>query len=141
MKRAPPIADPAVRAVFDSYPARLRAPLMKLRGLIFEAAAEAVAIGPLVETLKWNEPAYLPARPRTGSAVRLKALGADRYQALFHCQTTLIATFRSLYPNAFTFDGARGLVFAIGDAVPEAAFKHCAALSLSYHLKPSRRAG
>ncbi len=135
--KAPPIADPRVKAAYDAIPAKLRAPLLKLRRLIFEAAVEA-DVGDLIETLKWNEPAYLPAKPRVGTTVRLNAVDAQTSAALFHCQTTLLATFRAHYPKTFGFDGDRALLFKAGADIPEAAFKHCAALALTYHRKPAR---
>lgn len=71
MSRTRPFADPAVKAVFDAYPRSMRADLLALRALIFEAAAHP-AIGPLVETLKWGQPAYLPTTPRGAKLPRDK---------------------------------------------------------------------
>lgn len=51
MRRPPPFADAEVEAVFAAYPAGIRVDLLALRQLIFEAAAETEAVGPLVETL------------------------------------------------------------------------------------------
>ena len=95
-----PFADPAVEAVFASYRAGLRRPLLRLRSLIFDAA-RTVEAGELVETLKWQQPAYHPARRRIGTTVRIDAMpdGSDRYAMFVHCQTTLLATFRTLYPD------------------------------------------
>jgi hypothetical protein len=132
---AAPIDDPDVKAFFDSRPAPLRDALLGLRGLILAAAAETPGVGPLVETLKWGEPAYLPRTPRTGTTVRINAVkGAlDRYAAFFHCQTTLVESFRLLYPDQFRFDGNRAVILSLGEKVPEAAFRHCVALALTYH--------
>jgi hypothetical protein len=57
----------------------------------------------------------------------------------FHCQTSLVATFRELYPDSFAFQGNRALVFALADEVPEDALKHCIALALTYHTRPPTR--
>ena len=90
-KRSPPFSDPNVRSVFEAYPPKLRKDLLQLRGLIFETASGLEPVD-LVETLKWGQPAYLPAKPRTGSTVRIDALKNDpsRYGMFFHCQTTLV---------------------------------------------------
>ncbi len=132
-------ADPNVKSVFDAYPKPLRADLLHLRSLIFETAAEHNAIGDLVETLKWGQPAYHPAKPRTGSTLRIDAVKADPngYAMYFHCQTTLVDTFRQLYPADFTFEGNRALRFSHRKPVPDDALKHCIALCLTYHLRPS----
>jgi Domain of unknown function (DU1801) len=140
MKSAAPFGDPAVKAVFDAYPAAVRGPLLKLRHLILSTAKDTPGVGEMIETLKWGQPAYLPTRPRTGTTVRIDALkgrGA-RYAALFHCQTTLIATFRERYGDAFSFDGNRAMVFSAGAPIPERAFRHCIALALTYHAGAKR---
>lgn len=134
------ISAPKVRAVFDAYPARLRGPLLKLREIILKTAAETPGVGKLTETLKWGEPAYLRAQPNIGTTVRINAVkgSADRYAALFHCQTTLLPTFREMYPDAFVFEGNRALIFTAGKAVPVRPFKHCVALALTYHARGRR---
>ena len=135
MSRERPFADPAVRAAFDAYPREVRADLLALRELIFEAVAETDAVGPLVETLKWRQPAYLPARPRTGTTVRIDALDGRRYAMFVHCQTTLVSRFRETYPDLFRFDGKRAILFSHGESLPREELKHCVAMALTYHRK------
>jgi len=129
--------DPAVRAVFDAQAPALRAALLDLRGHVLAAAARSGRVGELVETLKWGEPAYLPKRARVGTTVRINALkgSADRYGAYFHCQTTLLESFRHLYPDAFSYEGNRAILLRVGEAYPADALRHCLTLALTYHLK------
>ena len=119
----------------------MRDALLRLRGLIFEAAAQTPGVGPLIETLKWGEPAYLPRTPRSGTTIRINAVKGSpaHYVALFHCQTTLVDSFRLLYPDIFVFSGHRAIVLNVGDPVAEAALKHCIALALTYHLPHAAR--
>lgn len=138
MRAKRPFADPAVRAAFDAYPRGVRAGLLALRALIFEAATEHEAIGPLTETLKWGQPAYLQARPRIGTTVRIDALDNRRYALLVHCQTSLTARFRETYPSLFEIDGKRAVVFATGAPLPRDELKHCIAIALTYHMLKSR---
>lgn len=140
-KATPPIGDPGVAKVFDACPEDLRADLLALRELVFEAALETPSIGPLVETLKWGEPAYLPARPKTGTTVRINRLkgASGRTAVFFHCQTTLVSTFRELYPDRFEFDGNRAIILRSGRCLPRRELKHCIALALTYHLTPAAR--
>jgi hypothetical protein len=128
--------DPTVAAAFDACAPAQRAALLALRGLILETAAETPGVGPLIETLKWGEPAYLPAKARVGTTVRINALkgSADGYALFVHCQTRLMESYRHLYPDSFVFEGDRALLFSTAQAVPEAALKHCVALALTYHL-------
>jgi hypothetical protein len=129
--------DPAVRAVFDAHPAPLRRALLALRQLILKTAAQTSGVGSLIETLKWGEPAYLPAKPRVGTTIRINTVkgSADRYAAYFHCQTTLVPSFRRLYRDEFRFEGNRAIVFSLHDEVPQDAFRHCVAMALTYHLR------
>ena len=130
------VSDPKVAAAFDAYPPALREALLNLRRLILHAAQDA-EVGDVVETLKWGQPAYLPAKPRIGTTVRIDALkgSADRYAVYVNCKTTLLDSYRLLYPEAFAFEGQRALIFSTEAEVPEAALKHCIALALTYHRK------
>lgn len=134
MRRTRPFADPAVRAAFDAYPRSIRADLLALRALIFEAASHP-AVGPLVETLKWGQPAYLPATPRTGTTIRIGAIDEGRYALFVHCQTTLAKRFRETYPGLFAIDGKRALMFAQGEKLPRDELKHCIQMALTYHAR------
>ena len=57
----------------------------------------------------------------------------------FHCLTTLVATFRELYPDELSFEGNRAIIFSEDEALPEDALRHCIALALTYHLNKRRR--
>ncbi|MBI1359700.1 MAG: DUF1801 domain-containing protein [Alphaproteobacteria bacterium] len=131
-------SDPAVKAVFDAYPQELRSALRELRALILDVAEAMPSVGKVDETLKWGQPAYRPAKPRTGTTVRIGPVrGSDEDYALFvPCQTTLIADFRELYKGRLRYLGDRGVIFTLGDAVPVEALKHCVALALTYHVRP-----
>jgi Domain of unknown function (DU1801) len=129
-------SDPAVDAVFDTYPAPLKARLLALRRLIFETARTTTGVGALQETLKWGQPSYLTADTKSGSTVRIDQVKSapDCYAIYFHCQTDLVATFRELYPAEFTYGGNRSILFNAKDKIPEPALRHCIALALTYHL-------
>ena len=137
MKKSPPFADPAVKAVFDAYPPLVRKALLQLRSMIFATAAETKGVGALTECLKWKQPAYLTRQSKSGSTIRIDAVRAqgDAYAAYFHCQTDLVARFRELYPTVFSFEGNRALHFKLGKPVPESQLRHCIALALTYHLR------
>jgi hypothetical protein len=111
--------------------------LLALRELILEAAEVTPRIGPVSETLKWGQPAYLPARPRVGTTVRIDGLKGrdDAIGLYFHCQTSLVSTFRELYPDMGEFQGNRAIVLSVDRTLPEDAVRHCAAMALTYHLK------
>ena len=123
-----------VKARFDAYDEPVRRRLLELRALIFATAGETDGIGPLEETLKWNEPAYLnPA----GTTIRLNAhKGSEsRYALYVHCQTDLIARYRQFYGDLLCLESNRAVIFDCADALPADAVKHCIAMALTYRLK------
>ena len=132
-----PFHNPSVAAVFEAYPAGIRKKLLALRELIFKTAAATKGVGPLVETLKWGEPAYITAQTRSGSTIRIdwKESNPGQYCMYFICTTTLVESFRTNFPNDFTFDGNRALVFRRQDPVPMDALASCVATALTYKLK------
>ena len=129
--------DPAVAAAFDAWPPAARRALLRLRDLILDAAEATPGIGTVMETLKWGQPAYRPARPRVGTTLRIDGIKGrdDAIGMYFHCQTTLVSTIRELYPQLGEFQGNRAIVFSLGRELPEDAIRHCVAQALTYHLK------
>ena len=134
--------DPAVDAVFNSYPKAVKARLLALRRLIFDTARMTEGVGALQETLKWSQPSYLTTETKSGSTVRIDQVKAvpNQVAIYFHCQTDLVATFRELYPTELSYGGNRSILLNAEDAVPEAALRHCVALALTCHLR-KRKAG
>jgi Domain of unknown function (DU1801) len=130
-----PFASAAVAQTFDTYPPALRRKLLALRALIFKTAAATNGVGALEETLKWGEPAYLTTQSKSGSTVRI-GLSKARPGACavyFNCNTTLVDTFRTLFPTALTFEGNRAIVLKAGERIPKDALSFCIAAALTYH--------
>lgn len=127
--------SPEVQAVLDGLPAAQRRRLAELRKLILETA-QATDVGPLVETLKWGEPAFLPATPRTGTTVRMNAVkgSADKVALYFPCQTTLVEDFRARHPD-LAYEGNRALVLPVDGPLPADALRDCIAQALTYHRR------
>jgi len=129
------LTNPSVERVFAAYPPVMRKKLLALRELILRTAAETEGVGELEETLKWGEPAYLTSSTGSGSTIRIdwKKKRPNEYAMYFNCQTTLVETFRTLFPNDFKFEGNRALVFGEADAIPMDALAFCIASALTYH--------
>ena len=127
--------NPAVKEVFESYPASMRAKLLVLRELIFESAASTTGVGELDETLKWGEPAYVTTQSKSGSPVRIayKAARPTQYAMYFICHTNLVETFKTMFPNDFRFEGNRAIVFEASDRVPTQELAWCITAALTYH--------
>ena len=122
--------DINVEKKFASYPADVAAQLKTLRELILSVAKQD-GIEDITETLKWGEPSYLS---NSGSAVRFdwKAKTPDQYCMYFNCKTTLVATFKEIYGDIFTYEGNIAIVFTMGQVIPLQELLHCISMSLRY---------
>jgi hypothetical protein len=116
----------------------MRRRLLRLRQLIFDTAA-GLGVGRLDETLRWGEPAYVTTTG-SGSTIRINRRRKDpkQYAMYFHCRTSLVDTFRAAFPDTFTFEGNRAIVFAEGGPVPVRELAVCISTALTYHRKASR---
>jgi len=124
--------DADVSAVFASYNKKDRQMLEQLRSLVLVAVAN---IGPelkLEESLKWGQPAY---RVPGGSPIRLgwSKKEPQGCAIFFHCQTSLVETFRTLFGDRLTYEGSRAIVFPADEEIPEAVVNQCITLALTYH--------
>ncbi|MEP6791921.1 MAG: DUF1801 domain-containing protein, partial [Ramlibacter sp.] len=83
------------------------------------------------------EPAYLTSQSKSGSTVRIawKKSAPSQYAMYFNCQTTLVDTFRTLFPDELKFEGNRAIVFGKADAVPADTLAFCVAAALTYHRR------
>jgi hypothetical protein len=126
-----------VAAVFAAYPECVRARLLEVRELIFDTAADIEAVGPLTETLKWGEPAYLAEATGSGSTIRLgRSRSPERECAvLFHCRTTLVDDFRERFPGVFAYEKNRAILLNARDPLPVPPLSTCLGMALTYHRR------
>lgn len=131
-----PIPQPVAEAL-SRYPAPIRARLLEIRALIFAEAEATPGVGPLSETLKWGEPAYLTEASKSGSTIRLGMVNSapDDCAVLFNCKTTLIDSFRSRFGDTFRFDGNRALLVDGTRPLPQLPLGLCLRAALTYHRR------
>lgn len=136
----PPVPDAVYRAL-SRHPDTVRARLLEIRLLIFAVAKDIGDVGPLTETLKWGEPAYLTEISRSGTTIRLGATREAPHNSalLFNCKTSLIDMFRNTFTADFTFEGNRALVIPTDRELPRAPLLFCLSAALTYHRR--RRTG
>ena len=127
--------DPAVAAAFASFPEPVRPALAGLRALIFAVAEATPAVGPVVETLKWGQPAYLTPVTKSGTTIRLGVPKRGGFALFTHCRTTLLVEFRDMFPGQFDFDGNRAILFADGDELPVDELRILIRNALTYHRR------
>ncbi len=138
---------PAITAEINAALARLnpavRPRLLELRRLIYEVASTTPAIGPLTETLKWGEPAYLTTASKSGTTIRLGVAKSapDDCALFFNCKTSLIQQFREQFSGHFRFEGNRALIISSQSDLPVTALLFCIHAALIYHkpVKPAVR--
>lgn len=121
-------------AAFAAFPDAERAGLMRLRALILAIAEETDGVGPLTETLKWGQPSYLTTKTQAGTTIRLGCPKTGGYALYVHCQTTLIADFRALFPDALVYEGNRAVLFDVDGELPVASLSLLIRRALTYHL-------
>ena len=128
--------NPEVAALFKSYPKEIRAKLLFLRRLIFDVASKTKGVGELEETLKWGQPSYLTTQTKSGSLVRIDQMKSQegKYAMFFHCQTTLVDSFKEMYRGQLEFGGNRSIIFDVKDRVPIDKLSQCISMALTYHL-------
>ena len=126
-----------VAAAFAGVPERVRARLLEVRDLIFETAAAIEGVGPLTETLKWGEPAYLTEATGSGSTIRLgRVRSSERDCAVFfNCRTTLVDDFRERFPDVFAFEKNRALLLDASKPLPRPPLSTCLVMALTYHRR------
>jgi hypothetical protein len=99
----------------------------------------------LEETLRWGAPAYLTRQSGSGSTIRL---GCPKSQpghcaVYFNCNTDLVDSFRTLFPQELHFEGNRAIVFGPDEPIDKQALALCIGAALTYHRdrkKQRRRA-
>jgi len=136
MTKRKSIENAEVAAVFEAYPKEIKPKLMFLRQLIFDVASRTDGVGELEETLKWGQASYLTTQTKSGSLVRIDQIKTQegKYAMFFHCQTTLVDTFKEMYRGQFEFGGNRSIIFSTKDKVPVDELSQCILMALTYHL-------
>lgn len=129
--------NPVVQQVFDAAPPVARAGMLALRGLIFEVAAGLPKVGPIEESLRWGEPAYLTPVSRSGSTIRLGAPKAGGFALYCNCRTSLIADLRDMAGHAVRTEGNRAVLFADVAEIDHSLIGTLIARALTWHCRPA----
>ncbi len=122
-----------VQKKLDSFSSDIKDSLLFLKKLIYEVAQKE-GLKDLEETLKWGELSYLN---KNGRPIRIGTFNKsqDKYAIFFNCKTKLVKTFRILFPDIFTFEGNRAIIFTLNDKIPIKELEYCILLSLTYHKR------
>jgi len=123
----------SIEEKFESFPDKIQSSLMRLRELVLEVAKEC-GLGSVDESLKWGELSY---SVKGGSPIRTgwRSKCPDEYCIFFHCQTTLVETFKEIYGDLFMYEDNRAIVLQLSKPLPVKELKHCVSLALLYHKR------
>jgi hypothetical protein len=125
----------SVQDKFDSYPDDIKPKMLELRQLILHVAASDPKIGPIDEALKWGEPSFLTSQSKIGTTIRIdwKPKMPDQIGLYVHCQTSLVDTYRSMFPD-LRYEGNRAVLLDVNQPLPERELRICIHMALAYHL-------
>ena len=126
----------AVEEVFATYPEEAQRCLLRIRELIFKAAEARPEVGDLTECLKWGQASYLTEKSKSGSTVRIgwSAKKPEEVGVFLNCNTSLVETYREIWPNQLNYVGNREIALSLKDDIPEAVLSSCITMALTYHL-------
>lgn len=122
-----------VLRVIEGYPANIRDRLLQIREIVYQVANEREEIGPLTEALKWSQPSFLTEVSSSGTTVRIDRHTDNEVAIFFHCQTTLVETFRDLLPE-LNYLKNRAIILNVNEPLPSSEIKMCLEMALTYKL-------
>lgn len=125
-----------ISGVFEPYAPGVRKPLLELRRLILRVAKSKSRIGPIAEAVRWGQASFLTTASRSGSTIRIDGLRSRPgwYAMYFHCQTTLVSSFRQKFGATLKYEGNRALLFSSNEALPMAIVGECVRDALTYYV-------
>lgn len=126
-----------ISQVFARYTPEVRKRLMLLRRLILRVAKTDRNIGLIEEALRWGQPSYLTRESGSGSTIRIDGLKSrPGWCAMyFHCQTTLVLSFRQRYGLSLNYEANRALLFSVDEVLPIQILEECVREALTYHVR------
>lgn len=126
---------PEVAAAFARYPEPVSARLLEIRQMIFDCAGGRAAVGPITETLRWGEPAYLTVLSKSGTTIRLgqSKSAPEGCAVFFNCQTSLVEEFRMQFGDVLRFEKKRAIILPHDQPLFREALQVCIGRALRYH--------
>lgn len=117
-----------IQEFYPQYSQTIINKLTELQQLIWQVADEQGAT--LSESAKWGQ---LSFAAKKGTPIRIGQFSDNQIALLVHCQTTLIETWKALFPQQLTFSGNRAVVLSIDSPLPATKLAVCIAMALNYH--------
>ncbi|WP_262695390.1 hypothetical protein [Kordiimonas aquimaris] len=125
---------PEIKACFHAFPDEVKTTLLNIRSMIFDAGRRTPEVGVIEEVLRWGQPSYITPKTKAGTTIRLGQSKAGPTALFVHCQTTLIADFRSTFPDDFTYEGNRAVLIEDLSSEKTSILELMIKRALTYHL-------
>jgi hypothetical protein len=126
-------SEELVDAALREFPDVHQAFALRIRDIIRDVAQQLDLEGGVIETLKWGQPSWLPARKGIGTTVRLAVHNDTMLALLVHCQTNLLDGFRLTFGDELSYSDNRAVLFDVRKPLPEDAVRYCVTQALTYH--------
>lgn len=117
-----------IQKFYPDYSQTTTRKLTELQQLIWQVADEQGIT--LSESAKWGQ---LSFAAKKGTPIRIDQFSDNQIALLVHCQTTLIETWKALFPQQLTFSGNRAVVLSVNSPLPATELAVCIAMALNYH--------
>lgn len=130
-----PLANPAVKAVFDGFPNDIKEMALSLRSLIFDVAADTPQIGRLEEALRWGQPSYLTPETQSGSTLRIGPAKHGGCALFAHCATDIISTYAAMFHDCERIEGNRAVIFKDASEIVPERLRLLIYHGLTYHVR------
>ena len=130
------VLHPEVAARFRAAPKPVCDALKAARRSILKVARQFDV--PVEETTRWGQPAYVPARKKDGTTIRIDHNEDDKWCVYVHCQTTLVGQFKARFPD-WQYEGNRAIVFDADNPPEPHEMETIAELALTYHRRRTAR--
>lgn len=128
------MTDPApsdVRATYQSWPAPAMQQAWQVRTILLDTAP-AIGSAPVVESLKWGEPALRPRRGGTTLRIAWSPRQPDDIGLFVDCKTDLCQRMSGDFPQAFSYAPPRAMYLPVAGDLPKDALRHLARIAFRY---------
>ncbi len=115
---------------YPTYSEAMIAKLTELQQLIWTVANEQG--NAVSESSKWGQ---LSIASSKGTPIRIAKFSDDEIGLFVHCQTTLIETWKTLFPDRLSFSGNRAVVLSVETPLPAPELKVCIDMALNYRTQ------
>lgn len=102
--------------------------------MVFDTATDDLRIGPVMEALRWGQPAYLTPVSKSGTILRLGVVKTGEMALFVHCHTRPIPDCKAAFPGRDRIEGTRAVLFDASVAIDAMRHGWLIHRALTYHL-------